>query len=176
MDRGATATIVLGVDDDDRVAELVERAAQLAAEQRTLVLMVHVVHRSEIWALATVMVDSKGYLRASRRRLERTALAPLRARGVDARLIVRLGEPAHQLARVASVAGADRIVIGAEHHDRKHHLIGGGVARRLEHLTPVPVVVVAPAIDDHRRHHGGRHHGDGAAPRVPVRTASGSRR
>jgi nucleotide-binding universal stress UspA family protein len=143
-----TAKIVLGIDDDEQVDALVEFTAHVAFERSAPVVVVHVVHRSEIWALASLMVDSTSYLRARRRRFERHALTPLRARGVDARFVLRLGEPAHELARVAAVVGADDIVIGAESHARKHHLVGGGVAHRLEQLTAVPVEVVEHAVEN----------------------------
>ncbi|HEX4491158.1 MAG TPA: universal stress protein [Acidimicrobiia bacterium] len=143
---GTSMTLVLGADDDDRVGALVDRTAQLALERHASVLVLHAVHRSEVWALASLMIDSRPYLQARRRRLERRVAAPLCSRGIDARAVVQLGEPAHQLAHIAARYGADLIVIGGETHERKHHLVGGGVARRLEHLTAVPVEVVAPAV------------------------------
>jgi nucleotide-binding universal stress UspA family protein len=143
----ANATVVLGIDDDDKVDPLVDRTAELALERHESVLVLHAVHRSEVWMLASLMIDSTRYLQARRRRLERRAITRLRDRGIDARIVVRLGEPAHQLARVAASCGADLIVIGSETHERKHHLVGGGVAQRLERLTAVPVeVVTATAV------------------------------
>ena len=142
---------MLGVDDGDEVDALVDRTAHLAEDRHAPVLVVHVVHRSEVWALASLMVDSTRYLYARRRHIERAVAAPLRTRGVDTRVVVRLGDPAHQLADVAALVGADLLVIGAESHTRKHHLVGRGVAHRLEPLTAIPVQVVEPAVHGTRR-------------------------
>lgn len=137
--------IVLGLDDDPFAADLVRWVARQPAEPATAVTVVHVVHRSEVWALASVMIDSSRYLHSVRRRFERCAIEPLHERGVHASLTMRLGDPAHELASVARAIGADEIVVGAGAHVRRHHLIGGDVPHRLEHLVAIPVTVVPHA-------------------------------
>jgi nucleotide-binding universal stress UspA family protein len=140
-DRPLTS-VVLGLDDDEHTAQLVAWTARVAHEGDTKVRVVHVVHRSEVWALASMMIDSTPYLRAVRRHFEHDVIAPLHRLDVPADLTIALGNPARELARIARRTHADAIVVGAGTPDHPHHLARhADVAHHLEHLTTVPVWV-----------------------------------
>lgn len=59
-------------------------------------------------------------------------------------LLVLLGDPADQLARVAAEEGADLIVLGSRASGIRGRKLVCGLARELEAVTPTPVVVAPP--------------------------------
>jgi nucleotide-binding universal stress UspA family protein len=134
--------IVVGVDDPDQSRDLVHWAARLATELHCPITVVHAVHRSEAWMLASVQLDYVKYIRSARRRLMNDVVTSLRACGLRVDLRVELGDPAHRIAAIARQTGADLILLGSTPHGLLRELVGGGVEHRLERLTQIPVVVV----------------------------------
>jgi nucleotide-binding universal stress UspA family protein len=137
-----TKRIVLGLDNNQHSAHLVTWTAAFSSAPGLCVSIVHVVHRSEVWLLASLMIDSNKYLRSLREHFEHEAVEPLRAHDLAADVTIRLGDPARELAAVARTKHADVIVVGAASHPWAHHLMGRGVAERLERLVAIPVQVV----------------------------------
>ena len=134
--------IVVGVDDPSESNELIDWAARLAAEFHAAITIVHAVHRSEGWVLASAQLDYVRYIRSARRRMYDDVVTPLRARGLAVDLRVELGDPAHRIAATARQTGAEVIVLGTTPHGPFRELVAGGVEHRLERLVEIPVVVV----------------------------------
>jgi len=134
--------LVAGIDtmpEDEPVLECIER---LAEESPVRVLLVHVVSRAALWIAAGMQCDTDAYLRDASSDLERHAAARLRTRGIATTTLIRRGDPANQLARLARRVNADRIIVGGPHHRALHDVVHGSVTHRLEHLATAPVLVV----------------------------------
>lgn len=134
--------IVAGVDQTPEKDALVDWIEGFAADTRAHVIVVHVVPRMLLWAISSVQADFMGYLENVRRKLERDIARRLSANGISATLVIRRGDAARELARIARAVDADMIVVGGADHSALHDVMFGGTARRLEHLTAVPVLVV----------------------------------
>ncbi|MDQ4501181.1 universal stress protein [Sinomonas sp. ASV322] len=86
--------------------------------------------------------DDDAQVRSELTDVLRTELADA---GVEWRLVVPTGDPAHALAALADELGASAIVVGAREGGLAHRLeerLAGSVAARLSHQQDRPVVVV----------------------------------
>ena len=134
--------LVVGLDASEHDRAITDWAARFAADYDLHLIVVNVVPRTILWMIAGAQADSSRYLRAVRGRFEREVIAPMHAAGISAEFRLELGDPAHQLVGVAVKTGAELIAIGGPEHSALHDVVLGGVARRLEHHTHVPVVVI----------------------------------
>jgi len=135
-------SIVVGVDATLHDRPIVEWISNYAAKHHNHVIAAHVVARTTLWLIAGAQADSTRYLETIRDQLERHVIAPLRANGISAELRLALGDPAQQLADIAVRSHAELLVLGGPEHSALHDVVLGGIIRRLEHRSDIPVVVV----------------------------------
>jgi len=148
-----TGPVLVGVPRDHRPSVL-RRAADLAAALGTELLCV-AVDESSVRAPSgeAVPVDpdaaSPGDVAAA---VRAEVAAPLADSPVPWRLECTAGDPAAELARLATAHDAMMIVVGARRPGMRGwatHLVGGTVAGRLIHDQTRPVVVLPePRADD----------------------------
>jgi nucleotide-binding universal stress UspA family protein len=134
--------IVVGIKDPANAAELITWTAYLASSLDARPIIVHAVHRSEMWVVAGMQLDCTQYVRDFRRRLMHDVVGPLLERDVDATARIAVGEPARALAETARRENAGVILIGSSARAPMHEMLSGSVGHRLEHLIRVPLVVV----------------------------------
>ena len=135
-------TIVCAVDGSAGSPELVRIAARLAELVGARVEVVHVL------GAAPSGTPHQGELRAGAmlRDLCATAGAPAAATHV-----VRYGDPARRVARMAEHLGALLIVVGARADRRDGDRLIGSVSSRLAADASCPVLVVPPGLERHVR-------------------------
>jgi nucleotide-binding universal stress UspA family protein len=139
--------IVAAIDDDGhRRQRVVEATSELAGVRNSSVLVAHIreLERPAGTGRPTTVsapptLEDEGLAKA----LVEEALGAIRARGVEARGVVRPGaaSTAKELLQLANEFDANLIVVG----DRGAHvtdLLLGGVAHRIVHGAPCPVLLI----------------------------------
>jgi nucleotide-binding universal stress UspA family protein len=146
-----TGTIVVGIDDAASCPALLEWTAKFASENGAEVLLVNAVPRADVWVTSALQANPDNYVAERRQSLQRDVVAPLRAKGVDARLHVEIGNPADVLLASARAHNARSVVVGAPRHRHRHLVphdaVVGSVLHHLERNTDRPLIVVPEAAD-----------------------------
>lgn len=139
------AAIVVGVDGSDTSLRAAAYAAGLARRQRTRLVAVYArAHPSSVLAMAdpggaatTAALDAQDEVETQLRELlDRQA----HAWGVEARLVVRHGDPMTVLSDVAEEVRADAVIVGSS--ESVGHRLAGSLAVRLVRSRRWPVTVV----------------------------------
>jgi nucleotide-binding universal stress UspA family protein len=137
--------IVVGVDGSPTSMRAAAYAAGLARRQHTRLIAVYARgSRGSLLALADQIGAAMSAVLETQDELERQLRAELAAQsgiwGVDAKLVVRDGDPLTVLTEVATGARADAVVVGSP--ASLGHRIAGSLAARLIRHGRWPVTVV----------------------------------
>lgn len=133
--------ILVGTDFSPGAERAVRLAADLARGFGAVVLLLHVDDR----ARTAPPSAAEGALRdRARTELERARRA-LEANGVRVQSLLRPGDPAREVLRVASTQIASMIVLGSHGASARPALLLGSVADRVVRYAQAPVLVVPPA-------------------------------
>jgi nucleotide-binding universal stress UspA family protein len=129
--------IVVGYDGSEGAMRALERTAELAGYAAT-VTVVNVAkplypHTFNAVPDPVAVEDGKQLLRTARERLA--------ARGIAARAVERVGEPARELVEAARELGADLLVVGDGKNALERFLLGS-VSTHAVHHAPCDVLVV----------------------------------
>jgi nucleotide-binding universal stress UspA family protein len=139
--------IVVAVDGSppgDRAVELLAGYAGEPSQADALAINVQT-RPLAIWPEASIDVRSiEDALMATGREIANRAAARLRAAGLNAESVVRLGFPAEAIGREAQSRGAALVVVGTRGHGAVRGFALGSVAMRVAHAGPVPVCLVRP--------------------------------
>jgi nucleotide-binding universal stress UspA family protein len=138
--------IVVGVDGSPASAHALDWAADLATETAAELLVVHAFEITTYLTGAPFGVPytaPPGYLADSLlEKVDGSWCAPLRARGVTYRPVLREGGAGAELLKVASEDTADLIVVGTRGRNGLREALLGSVAHHVTHHARCPVVVV----------------------------------
>jgi nucleotide-binding universal stress UspA family protein len=139
------SAILVGVDGSETSLRAAAYAAGLARRQRTKLVVVYV--RTQPAALISIadhvgmatkeVLDAQDEVEAQLREAVRVQTAHW---GVDARLVVRSGDPLNVLSEVAREVRADAVIVGSS--ASPGHRIAGSLAVRLVRARRWPVTVV----------------------------------
>lgn len=146
MGNDGPSAILVGVDGSPTSLHAAAYAAGLARRQRARLIVVYV--RQAVPAMVALSPSSGAQGLVAAYEIQDGIEAELRAAileevpcgSVDARLVVRVGDPYTQLAAVAREVRADALVVGAS--TRAGHRIAGSLAVRLVRAGHWPVTVV----------------------------------
>ena len=130
-------TIVCAVDDSAEAAEALRAAARLSRDAGLRLVVVHVEDTTGAGSDVRRSAEERSQLL-----LHRLLRAQGLNGGVDKR--IELGDPVHEVARVATEEAADVIVLGSR---RRHWRPGGRISKFTADLTATadcPVMVVPP--------------------------------
>jgi nucleotide-binding universal stress UspA family protein len=133
-------TIVLGLDGTEPSNEALLEVKQLAAEQRSRVIVVHVAERIAGRGGGLLHVDENEIQEKIKGQVQE-----LRAAGIDVELKIcsaMLETPAHEIANIADAHGADLIATGTRGHTGAAGVLVGSVSHRLVHLAHCPILIV----------------------------------
>jgi nucleotide-binding universal stress UspA family protein len=139
--------ILLAVDGapgSDRAVEFV--AGYLGDASKARVMAVNVQSRRvAIWPEAAFDVRAvEAALLASGKQIAGRAAARLKAAGLSAAAVVRLGFPVDGVLREAKDCDAGMIVVGTRGHGALRGFALGSVAMRVAHASPIPVWLIQP--------------------------------
>ncbi|HPS94270.1 MAG TPA: universal stress protein [Deltaproteobacteria bacterium] len=120
---------------DDAV---IEHVSALALQNNARVSLMHVVHSHTI-----------GQDRALRESAEATLKARhevLKAQGIEARLIIRSGEPETEILSEIEEGGYDLVAMATHGHSFIGSLLFGSVSRTLKHRISTPLLLIGPRL------------------------------
>ncbi|HLU99631.1 MAG TPA: universal stress protein [Acidobacteriota bacterium] len=138
--------ILAPTDFSETSRETVARASELAEHFKAEVLVAHVIppipalppdphYNFEIPAYQDALHEN------AERQLKETIASQV-SEEVPARPIVRYGDPAKEIVRMAQEEGVDMIVIATHGHTGWQHLVFGSVAEKVIRTARCPVLVV----------------------------------
>jgi nucleotide-binding universal stress UspA family protein len=139
--------LLVGVDCSECSERALEYAAEWAATAQRPLFVAHVIQ----WSPYSFNTPQENEERHKRREAEldrahRNIIDPiverLRARGVDARGVIRHGHPAETLSDVAAELGVTNIVVGKTGSSRIRAQFFGSVPNTLIQISKQPVTVV----------------------------------
>lgn len=140
-------TIVVGYDGSASAKSALDFALAVTKLQGGSVVIAHVLE----WSPYSFLTPSEIEERHKRRqeelnRAETAILAPVVASvkdsGVAVSTVLKYGNIAETLIKIAKEAGADQIVIGRNGHSNLSSRLFGSVAGSLAQAAPVPVTIV----------------------------------
>jgi len=115
---------------------IIEHASALALQNNAQVYLLHVVHSHTL--------DQDRALREPAEASLKSRCAVLKARGIDARILIRSGEPDAEI--LAEIEGKDYDLVAMATHG--HSFIGdilfGSVSRTLKHKISIPMLLIGP--------------------------------
>jgi nucleotide-binding universal stress UspA family protein len=130
-------------------SETAEQAeAQALALARALgaeIVLLHVAVETPLYSEGGLGVETQQIYEAQREWAEQTLearTAALRARGVQARWVRRVGVPFEEIVEAAAAERADLIVMGTHGRSGLNRLLLGSVVDRVIRLAPCPVLAV----------------------------------
>lgn len=140
--------LLVASDGTASSSSAIEAAAQLAAHTETQVVVLHVVEPMPLLAADYGLLVPPVEAEESRRnaQFERVKRQVSDVAG-DPRgwtVEVRVGEPAHTIAKTASEMGARMVIAGLGHHDLIDRLFGGETVLHALRVSKVPVFAVGP--------------------------------
>jgi nucleotide-binding universal stress UspA family protein len=148
---GAVKRIVCPTDFSDSATAAERQAVRLGLALGAELVFVHVATQAPLWREGLLTAELLGVFEAQRRWAE-NALAKraeaLKAEGVAARGLVKIGTPWQEIVRLAADEHADMIVMGTQGRSGLDRLLVGSVAERVVRHAPCPVLTVRPHQDD----------------------------
>jgi nucleotide-binding universal stress UspA family protein len=139
--RPALQTIVVGYDDGEPAKRALERAVQLAKAFGGQVLVTSVARALVPAAHGLGPVDPVDPLAEHDEQL-RHAAAFLAEHGVQGEFETGLGEPAHEILRIAKERDADLIVVGTREPGLISHVLGLSVSGAIQRRAHCDVLIV----------------------------------
>jgi nucleotide-binding universal stress UspA family protein len=144
--------IVVGADGSDNSPLAIEEAASIAKGSGQTVVVAYVRHTPLAgfgvpWTGGLSVGFVQGVLNANESFVEAESIAILDSAGVHWRFEVREGEPATELMRLATAAGADTIVVAGRRHRALGSMACASVCAQLLHRWPRSLLVIHPHTD-----------------------------
>ena len=138
---------VVGYDGSEPARRALEFAAARAQAQGGKIVLAHVLEWSPYSFLTPTELEERHKRRREEMaRAEEAVLAPVVAeltdRGVPVESVIRYGNIAEILGKIASETGAVQIIVGREGHSALEARIFGSVAGTLVQTAPVPCTIV----------------------------------
>ncbi|MBC7164113.1 MAG: universal stress protein [Roseovarius sp.] len=139
--------IVVGYDGSASARRALEFAIERAKVENATIVLAHVLE----WSPYSFLTPTELEERHKRRRQEMaraeealasTVVAELEKAGVPVEVVIRYGNTADLLCKIASEVGAVQIVIGREGQSALEARIFGSVAGALVQAAPVPCTIV----------------------------------
>jgi nucleotide-binding universal stress UspA family protein len=137
--------IVCATDFSERAASAERQAVALARALGAELVLTHVGVDAPLWREGLHTPSVRAVFEAQHTWASETLAAraaALRAEGVPARAIVRVGPPWEEIVRVAAEEHADLIVMGTQGRTGLERLLLGSVAERVIRQAPCPVLTV----------------------------------
>ncbi len=141
--------IVVGADGSENSRLAIEGAAAIAKGSGQSVVVTYVRHvplagLSAGWTGSLSVGALHETLCTSESLAEAQSIAILDAAGADWRFVVRVGDPANELMRLATEVGAETIVVAGRRHGALGAMACASVCTQLLHRWPRSVMVIHP--------------------------------
>lgn len=127
-------TILAAIDCSEADKIVIEHVSSLAAQPGSVVHLLHVVHSHTL--------DQDRDLREQAvRRLNRYR-EEMQADGIDARVIIRSGEPEHEILCEIEENGYDLLAMATHGHRLPERILFGSVSRTLRKKITIPLLLI----------------------------------
>ena len=140
--------ILIAIDGSESAREALEFGLELAVEQGATPFLVHVAPAVEVLPFASFGVAAP----TVPHELDEQDRAPLKEaaetaarKGIDAKTVLLLGNPADEIVAYGDTIDADLIVVGTRGHRALASALLGSVSRGVLHESRRPVLVVRGA-------------------------------
>ena len=133
--------ILVAVENSDADRTILEHIGPLARLTDARLLLVHV---ADGWAarhFEELNLRESEEIREDRAYLARTT-AGMRAQGLEAEWMLRMGDPAKEICRVAEEEGVDLIAMATHGHRGVSDVIHGQTVDHVRHKVRVPVLLL----------------------------------
>ena len=130
--------MLIAIDFSPSCDQAVALATRLLEPADGAVILLHVDAVGETAPLSADALERRDQLRAGLERVRQT----LDERGVDSVTLLRPGDPAREILRVAQTHAAEMIVMGTHGQSAAATPLLGSVADRVVRYSPFPVLVV----------------------------------
>ena len=116
---------------------IVEHVAALALQNHAQVCLLHVVHSHTL--------DQDRALRERAEEALKARCEALQARGVEARVAIRSGEPDAEILAEIAEKDYDLVAMATHGHSFFGDFLFGSVSRTLKHKISIPLLLIGPA-------------------------------
>jgi len=115
---------------------IIEHVSALALQNNAQVYLIHVVHSHTL--------DQDRVLREQTEACLKSRCETLQARGIEARIVIRSGEPDTELLKEIEGKDYDLVAMATHGHSFVGDILFGSVSRTLKHKISVPLLLIGP--------------------------------
>jgi nucleotide-binding universal stress UspA family protein len=130
------SNILVAMDCSSVDDAIIEHVSALALQNKAKVYLLHVVHSHTL--------DQDRALRERAGRFLKSRCEKLQARGIEARIVIRSGEPDAEILEEIEKNDYDLVAMATHGHSFIGDLLFGSVSRTLKHRISVPLLLIGP--------------------------------
>lgn len=127
-------SILVTIDCSPVDEVILEHVARLAVQNRARVTLLHVVHSHTL--------DQERAMRAAAERALHHHVSRLSKEGIDARIVIRSGEPDKEVLAAVEGEDYDLVAMATHGHAFLGDLLFGSVSKKLKHKIDVPLLLI----------------------------------
>ncbi|MHC4541273.1 MAG: universal stress protein [Planctomycetota bacterium] len=128
--------ILVAMDCSSVDDAIIEDVSALALQNHAQVYLIHVVHSHTLDQDRALRELADASLR-SRREI-------LQAQGIEARIVIRSGEPDKELLKEIETKDYDLVAMATHGHSFMGDILFGSVSRTLKHRISIPLLLIGP--------------------------------
>ncbi len=128
--------ILVAIDCSAVDDSLVEQVSALALQLDATLHLLHVVHSHTL--------DQERFLREESTHILERHKNKLEAAGVEARVVIRSGEPEQEILREIEEKNYDLVAMAAHGHSLPERMLFGSVSRALRQSISIPLLLIKP--------------------------------
>jgi nucleotide-binding universal stress UspA family protein len=129
--------ILIAMDCSDVDDAIVEHVSALAIQNKAQVYLIHVVHSHTL--------DQERALHEQAEASLKSRCEILQARGIDAHIVIRSGEPDKELLKEIEEKDYDLVAMATHGHSFVGDFLFGSVSRTLKHKISIPLLLIGPS-------------------------------
>jgi nucleotide-binding universal stress UspA family protein len=129
--------ILIAMDCSDVDDAIVEHVSALALQNKAQVYLIHVVHSHTL--------DQERALHEQAEASLKSRCEILQARGIDAHIVIRSGEPDKELLKEIEEKDYDLVAMATHGHSFVGDFLFGSVSRTLKHKISIPLLLIGPS-------------------------------
>jgi nucleotide-binding universal stress UspA family protein len=128
--------ILIAMDCSDVDDAIVEHVSALAIQNKAQIYLIHVVHSHTL--------DQERVLHKQAETCLKSSCEILQARGIEAHIVIRSGEPDKELLKEIEDNDYDLVAMATHGHSFVGDILFGSVSRTLKHKISVPLLLIGP--------------------------------
>ena len=128
--------ILVAIDCSEVDAIIINHVSALALQLGATLNLLHVVHSHTL--------DQDRYLREQSLAILERYRNKLEAKGIETRIIIRSGEPEHEILREIEENVYDLLAMATHGHRLPERILFGSVSRSLRQNIPIPLLLIQP--------------------------------